>query len=407
MIYLVTFATTAFVLWMSSKCWGTLQWMLVVAALVLPCLLAGVRDESVGVDILSYAKWMCIDAQSMGFAQFMQAESIIAAVGWNLFTWVAVKLTGGLPGYLFCIEVLCIVPVYMGLHRTVSGYEWLGMLIWLLLEYSFTLNGMRQSVSMGFVFLATSYLLEHRDGRFVMWTLVGLLFHQTAVIGLLFWPLARWTAIGSSFKRLFGKFYGMAIVAIIAACGAMVLTFGPRLVVAMSVLKDSYSFQVSHLGENDFSLAGAYLFAVVLLLWFMVRRDFTDDRIDGRGVVLGEEFDGLCLMAAVGCLAWQLNIVSATLGRVGYYGTSLIPYLGGGDRCQRAPLAADAVRDARMPDDHLLCGHDAGSRQGRHLALYLTDSGDHLVWAGSSWGCRMRCRETTGTVWVLPLAGGC
>lgn len=332
MIYIVTFAATTFLLWLSGRSKGVLAAILAVMGLALPCLLAGLRDETVGVDILSYAKWMCLDVQVMGLFEFMQSASNIAAVGWNFFTWCAVRATGGLPGYLFCIEALCIIPVYLGLRRASRGNEWIGMLLWLLLEFAFTLNGMRQAAAMGFVFYAANYIFERKPGRFVLWVMVGMLFHQTAVIGLILYPLAHMGAIGSGFKRFFGRFSSWALGAIIAVCAALAFALGPRLVVLASAFKDSYRYQVSHLGENDFSVAGLYLLAGVVVIWLAMRHDFDDGRMGEREVVLGEEFAAVCLLSAVGCLAWQLNIVSATLGRVGYYGTALIPYLGGYSR---------------------------------------------------------------------------
>lgn len=329
MIYLVGLAATTLLLWMSGKCRGTPNFVLVVIGLAVPCFIAGVRDETVGTDVLTYAKWMFLDAQSMGFAEFLQAESEIAAVGWNIFTWLSVRLMGTLAGYLFCIAALCIVPVYLGLRRASRGNEWVGMLLWLLLEFTFTLNGMRQSAAMGFVFYAVNYIFERKPWRFVFWVAVGMLFHQTAIIGLLLYPLARMGAISSGFKMFFGRWSGWALGCIIAACAAAAFALGPRIVVLASAFKDSYRYQVNHLGENDFSVAGAYLMVGVALIWLLMRRDFADGKVDVYGVALSERFSVICLLSVVGCLAWQLNMVSGTLGRVGYYGTALIPYLGG------------------------------------------------------------------------------
>lgn len=329
MIYLVGFAATTLLLWMSGKCRGTPNFVLVVIGLAVPCFIAGVRDETVGTDVLTYAKWMFLDAQSMGFAEFLQAESEIAAVGWNIFTWLSVRLMGTLAGYLFCITALCIVPVYMGLRRAHRGFEWIGILLWLLLEYVTSLNGMRQAVAMGFVFYAVNYIFEKKPVSFISWVIVAMLFHQTAVIGLLLYPLARMGAIDSRFRRFFGKVSPLALGSIIAICAALSLIFGSRIVISLSVFKESYHYQVERLGESDFSLGGAYLLISMVFIWLIAKGDFSQEKANSRGVLLNSEFSTVCLLASVGCLAWQLNLVSPTLGRIGEYGSILIPYLGG------------------------------------------------------------------------------
>lgn len=333
MIYLITFAVAALFLWLAGKCRGALSVILTVLGLAAPCLLAGMRDETVGTDILSYAKWQCLSAQSLGPVAFLRAQSGISALGWNVFTWIAVRLTGGLSGYLFCIEAMCIIPIYMGLRRAHKGSEWLGVLVWLLGGYAFTLNGMRQAVAMSIVFYAMNYIFEHKPWKFIIGVLIATFFHQTAIVALLLYPLARALEPDSRFHSRNDRWSPWKLWMLIIGALAASLALGQRFVMMLSVFKESYSYQVNRLGETDFSIGALYALLCVGLAWFSARGDFdfTVVRRDEsrQATALATDFASVCLLASVGALFWQLNLVAPTLGRLGYYGVIALPYLTG------------------------------------------------------------------------------
>lgn len=365
---------------MSGKCRGTLNLVLVVIGLAVPCFIAGVRDETVGTDVLTYAKWMFLGAQSIGFAEFIQAETGIAAAGRNIFTWLSVRLTGTLAGYLFCIAALCIVPLSMGVRRAHCGLEWIGILLRLLLERASRPNGMRQDVAMDFVFYASNYLLEKNPVRSISWLIVAILFRKTAVIALFLYPIAHIGAIDSGFRRFFERAPPLALGGIISVCVARSHFLGSRIVVSLSVLKVSYRYQVEHLGRNDFSIGGGYLSISTTFIWLIAKDDFLQGKTNRRGVLLNSEFSTVCLLASVGCLAWQLNLVSPTLGRIGKYGSILFPCLGGDIRSQRTSFSRSnyASFDALAS---ILCCYEDRPRSSTWLALHLADPRDRLIWA--------------------------
>lgn len=429
MIYIAMFTATTCLLWLSGKCKGILEMLLVLMGLLLPCLLAGFRDETVGVDVLSYAKWMCIDAQNMGFVDFMTAESGIAAPGWNVFTWLSVRLLGGLPGYLFAIEALCIAPVYFALRRVNRSGVWAGVLIWLCLEYAFSLNGMRQCAAMGFVFLAVTFIPESRAWSFLILVCFGMMLHQTAVIGILLYPLAKAVIYSKAIKRFLGQYKGIWLSAAGLVAYVLVFVFGDQMVIALSSLKDSYGYQVEHLGERDWSLAGLYLSVSSLIIWFVSRRDFVDIWSTKQGEMRGEGGQGyigdrassaedirlmnksmfvfLCVAIVLGSLLWQLNYIAATLGRIGYYGTMLMPLLGGGSFSSRNSLERTPTM-LGSPLDYILRFDDARSGLVWGISLYVNDSRNRLICPPASRiGCSRRSKEHEQSYCTPALAGAC
>lgn len=335
MIYLSVFAFSALCVYLADKCRGLLKLLVLLIGLGAPALLAGFRDEKVGVDVLAYAKWMCLTAQRLDFLSFLNAESGVASIGWNVFTWIVTRLTGGLPGYLFCIECACVIPVYVGLSRCSHGTGTaLAFLSWLLLFYAFSLNGMRQSVAMSIVFYSVIYIFERKPWHYLFGVFFACLFHQTAVIAFALYPLAAFFVYGQVFKNLFGKWrYFFGCIGLIGFFG-LCLVFGPSLVRGASVLKESYSYQLVRLGETDFSIAGFYTLVCLLLVLWVSRKDFAlyKDQNSDAGIIYGAvdlktAYSFIAIASIVGCVCWQLNMVSPTLGRLGYYGVALIPYM--------------------------------------------------------------------------------
>lgn len=324
MIYLIVFSFSALLLYSGGKAKGLLKVLLFISGLLLPCFLAGCRDETIGVDVLTYAKWMYLAAKNTSFLSYLEIESNYAAIGWNVVSWISTRLFGNFSGYLFTIEAFCIVPVFFGLRRVCRNDEWVGMLIWLLLVYPASLNVMRQSVAMGFVFLAVSYIFDRRPIKFCWCIFAAFLFHQTALVCLLFYPLSNLAVYGESFKTFFGRWRWLAVSVFTLLAFFTCVVFGPYLVKNASIFKESYSYQVNHLGANDFSLGGLYLLLVNLLCWFVSRNDF-DSSLNGfaghNSLVTTYAF------VSVGCLFTQMNIVASTLGRFGNYGYMLMPYL--------------------------------------------------------------------------------
>lgn len=324
MIYLGVISLTVLFVYLGGKSRGLLKYFLYCVGLFLPCFLAACRDENIGVDVLAYAKWMYLAAQNTPFAEYLQLESKYASIGWNILSWITVRVFQTFPAYLFCVEAFCIIPVFIGLHRICKDNEWVGILPWLLLVYPASMNVMRQSIAMGFVFLAVSFIYERRPKVFTLLIFLAFLFHQTAIVCIALYPFSKIVAYGESFSTFFGKWRWLMLAVFIALLFGMSIALGPFFVKSASFFKESYSYQVNHLGSKDFSLGGFYLLLSTLLCWFVSRNDF--DYFQDKGCI-HERLISTYAFVVLGCLFTQLNLVASTLGRFGNYGYMLLPYL--------------------------------------------------------------------------------
>ena len=242
---------------------------------------------------------------------------------------------------LFAIEAFCIAPVYFALRKLAPGGEWAGMLAWLLVFYAFSLNAMRQSVAIGLVLCSVVCIVQRNPARFLLCVIGACLFHQTAVIAVVLYPLAR--AVGWGRRAMFGKWQTVVLAVLILFAFGFIVAFGDRLVVLASMLKDSYSYQVNHIGSGDIGFSYLYVTICCLGIYLISRDDFgSSDTTEGEGKSLFDRmrvFKACSAIACVGGLMWQLNYVADTLGRLGAYGMVLL--------CVMAALLAANGRRSR------------------------------------------------------------
>lgn len=325
MSYLITFAISAFLLYIASRCKGVLAFFVATLGIMLPCFMAGLRNETIGVDVLTYAKWMCISAQGSSLIDFFAKEASVAAPGWNLMTWLVCHEYGNLNAYLFVIEALCIVPVYLALRRFFPGSEWAGMLVWYLLFFAFTMNGMRQSVASAIVLYSTTFVFERRKMPFFVGIIIATFFHQTAIVCLIIYPLVALLLDADKMGSFFGKYQRPVVTSVVLLAFLTIFILGDRVVRFAAIFKESYSYQLGRLGGADVSLAGVYLIALGVFLYFFNGRRFSGSVKIGFSTV---SVLGLyrCFIALFifGGIFFQLNFVADTLGRLAYY---FLPFL--------------------------------------------------------------------------------
>lgn len=213
-VYLVSFTLSVLLIAYGQKKRPSAFWSISALALLIPCLVAGLRAQTVGTDVMVYVKPMtaaAIQAENLKefftgywFAQWRNLYVQNYEVGFSLLVYGVANLTHSLKAVLFVIQACMVVPVYIALARNRKSIPlWLGMAIYYLLFFNATLNMMRQWIAMAFLLLAFQMLRERK--LFACLVLIGIsvLFHNTAIVAipifLLFWVL--WLVRYSRFQH--------------------------------------------------------------------------------------------------------------------------------------------------------------------------------------------------------------
>lgn len=169
--------------------------------IAIPILIATIRAESVGIDVLTYMKplYLCSKGADSLTDFFHDLKSTPALeyldYGYALIGYFATKIFHGLWGIFLVNAILCIVPVYLGLKYFNNYFKkinypqipiWLGMLTYLVIFYNNSLNQVRQIIVCGLLFLAVSLLLNKKIFVPILLFLFCLTIHISALIFLIF-----------------------------------------------------------------------------------------------------------------------------------------------------------------------------------------------------------------------------
>lgn len=108
-------------------------------------------------------------------------------IGFSLLVYFIIKVFNSIYILQFVIQLLTIWPIYIGLRKRNKNDLWLGMLTYYCMFYNNSLNIMRQSIAVAFIFLAFQYLFSEEKKKFIVLLIVSCLFHNSALLGVLIW----------------------------------------------------------------------------------------------------------------------------------------------------------------------------------------------------------------------------
>lgn len=170
---------------------------LIMATLV-PSILAGVRGNDVGTDVLGYAYTMARQTEvASTFEQLNSIDRTYTEYGYRFFSYVVSRWFPGLGWLLFFTQVFIMIFLVRALflnRKKVSMTQ--GMAIFMFMFYHLSLNMMRQTMSMSVLFLAFYYLTEKKYFKYVILALLAFSMHTFAIILALMifiiWRLRAW-----------------------------------------------------------------------------------------------------------------------------------------------------------------------------------------------------------------------
>lgn len=214
MIYIVFFLLSCFLIWLSEKSRSRyIGKLLALIAILLPCILAGMRADTIGTDVKVYVEPMYNAAkQSTSFSSYLSQRWYVIwrymyvekfEIGFTTLVYLIEKLGGSLGTVLFFIHALIVAPIYLGLKKMKKQYPiCLGMLVFYLLFYNASLNMMRQWIAMSILFYALSYLIANKKKKYFVAVVVACLFHTSALMGVVIFFLYMYSQSQREYIRI-------------------------------------------------------------------------------------------------------------------------------------------------------------------------------------------------------------
>lgn len=202
MIYFGCFALSAGIIGLTERQKKSTRIAGIAAAFLLLILLATLRAETVGIDVYTYMKplYLC-SVRSGGLGEFFKNMAVDPDLkyldyGYALTGYAASKIFGGLWGIFFVNEVLCLVPVALGISAFNAYFKktgrslyipyWAALFLYLCLFYNNSLNQVRQIIVCGFLFYGFALLLNKKYFACFFWFVLSCTFHVSSIIFLYF-----------------------------------------------------------------------------------------------------------------------------------------------------------------------------------------------------------------------------
>lgn len=190
MIYFITFCLSGFFFQMPNYVKNRhIKKMLNAIALMLPVLLAAFRGIDVGKDTSYYAYPVYNAAKSFEhFFNFIGYDRIEPA--FLLLEYIGSKYMNSFAFVLGTIQFIIVFCFYKTIKKIYGEkYIAINMMIFYFFIYGSTLNAIRQYVAIALTLLATTYFVEKKYVNTILLFILGVMFHQSAIITLLFWAI--------------------------------------------------------------------------------------------------------------------------------------------------------------------------------------------------------------------------
>lgn len=191
------------------------------AAALLPVLLAGAREYTVGTDIATYGNYVFYGALEMD-----RPPSLFGSVGdieplYRLLAYGVSRLTNNAHWFYFATAMIVCTGIMAGLlHWRRYCSVTLGWAAFLFLFYGDTLNTMRQSLALALVFWGVALFTEEKYFGYAFLQGLAVMFHVTGAIGIFL--AALYLLVKKGVPRQAQFFF-------IGACFAAVLFYSPLL----------------------------------------------------------------------------------------------------------------------------------------------------------------------------------
>ncbi len=203
-IYLIMFGLSCFFIYIGEKNNNKkIGKFFYFFALILPCILAGMRANTIGTDVKIYGLpiYKCAEF-SNGFTNFLGMFVRSAKyvkdyeIGFILIEYLGCKIFNSFQIVLFLIQLLIIIPIYYGIkcNEDLKGKKCWAFLVFYFMFYNTGLNLMRQYIGLAFLFLGTNLLLystKKNNIKFFICLIIACLFHTSSILGIFIFIICK------------------------------------------------------------------------------------------------------------------------------------------------------------------------------------------------------------------------
>lgn len=193
MIYLLCYIAVGFLLTNTDKYGDKINKIIISLVIAILTLLAAFREQTIGIDVRGYVLTSFKASESIvnirGFLYYMSSRF---EWGYSILVFICTKIFHSLNCVLFGIALLINSGVIIGLYRVRKNISLsFAVLAYCFLFYQETYNMMRQWMAMSIIIFGIVYIYERKFFKYCVTVAVAILFHTSAIIGLLLYFIAE------------------------------------------------------------------------------------------------------------------------------------------------------------------------------------------------------------------------
>lgn len=324
-VYIIGFSVSTLLFYFSNKVVKKQQWIIISIALMIPCLIAGFRADSVGTDVKRYLVQMTDAAISsngikdyLNKSWYMIWQNLYVSdyeYGFSFLVYIVAKLFKNIYAVQFFIQAFTVVPIYFALrifHGNISRFCWLGMLTYYLIFFNVTLNAMRQTIAMAFILLAFAYLFNNKQKECTMFTIIAIFFHTSALIGIIIFLIYKYVEMDRKnnlrvgWIKISGNYMNMLITIFIAIISLFGLSVISALLTSLGLSK-----YIAYIGGTISFMPNQVIIRIPIIALFMYcwKKNINDSKI------MRFLFTMLCL----DLICSQFTSINSYSGRIALY----------------------------------------------------------------------------------------
>lgn len=242
--------------------------VMLLIGILIPCILAALRDISVGSDVsfyvMPYFNRAIISSNFMSYVKSTGSSDI----GYLLLNYLVSRLTDSIGWLFFIIEFIILLCIFIGFWNFREKIQpWKCMIFFYLIFYNMTLSTVRQCIAIAICFCAVSFVIanQFKKRAFIKAViLIGIAttFHSTALITVLL--------ILVSYLLYFNKISQYQVVLIGVFLGIIIRIGANYFISIVSKIASLFSIKYANWKFLSVEGAGARGYLTVILLSVIV-----------------------------------------------------------------------------------------------------------------------------------------
>lgn len=251
MIYLSVFSVsilcTALAQWTRRKKMVLFSVLLSFSSILVLAVLGGLRDKTIGTDVLYYVKGNYdLAVRAISFKNYC-ATVYAKEPLYLLVVYIIAKLFENFQVLLFVFQfaiVGCLYYAFWRMRDCVS--PWFALLIYCALYYNDSFNMIRQHLAMTIVLLGSTFLSEKKYRYSILCTVVATMIHFPAIISLIYIGMYIYLQKKKmKAKKKNNRIKEVALI-ILAIVGVLGVKTWCQLLIGIGVLSPRYLYYFSH-----------------------------------------------------------------------------------------------------------------------------------------------------------------